>query len=162
MKRLFVEFGFDYAAGKNSFSFRRKDERPAGSAGILPAFVYIGATMRVIKRLNSHPIPHERQHPVSLVPNRKRKHPVQPRQTIHAPLGPCRQQDFRVRLGSEMVAFGFELLAQFAIVVDLAVQRYYKTAISGEHRLMARNARVDDRQAAMTETNSTAVTIDRL
>src|SRR5437870_2541600 len=159
MKRLFVEFGFDCAAGKNCLYFRGKDE--TGSAGILPAFVYIGATMRVIKRLNSHPIPHERQRPLSLVPNRKRKHPIEPWQTIHAPFRPCGQQDFRVRLGSEIVAFGCELRAQFAIVVDLAVQRDYKTAISRQHRLMARTARVDDRQAAMTETNSMAVTIDR-
>src|SRR5260370_6487282 len=107
--------------------------------------------MRVVQRLYANPITRQRKRPLSLVPNRKSKHPVQPWQTVSAPFGPGGQQDFSVGLGSEMVAFGFELLAQFAIVVDLAVERDYKTAISGEHRLMARTARVYDRKTAMAQ-----------
>ena len=47
-----------------------------------------------------------------------------------------------------------QLLAQFEIVVDFAVEDDDQAAIDRVHRLMARRAEIDDRQPAMAETDA--------
>ena len=47
------------------------------------------------------------------------------------------EQNFGIGVGAERVAFGFQLFAQLAVVVDFAVERDYIAAICGEHGLMS-------------------------
>ena len=52
------------------------------------------------------------------------------------------------------MALGSEFSAEFAIVVDFAVQNHDESAVVREHRLMAGAAGIDDRQAAMAEADA--------
>src|SRR2546421_2687568 len=82
----------------------------------------LAVELRVQERLLSHAIARQEERFGAFIPNRKRKHPAQVLWTIDAPLIVCVNDSFSVAVGIELVAELFELLAQLAIVVDLAVE----------------------------------------
>ncbi len=47
----------------------------------------------------------------------------------------------------------FQRRAQFRVIVNFAVERQHIAAIGGVHRLMASGRQIDDRQAAVPETD---------
>jgi hypothetical protein len=55
------------------------------------------------------------------------------------------------------VAFRFELAAQFAVVVDLAVEGDDELAVGAVHGLRAALRQVDDGQAAVAEGDSSVI-----
>src|SRR5688572_18340131 len=55
-----------------------------------------------------------------------------------------------------------QLFAQFAIVVDLTVERENVTTVVREHRLVPGGTRVDDRKASMAQAGAPVVLIDRI
>src|SRR6185295_953334 len=54
-----------------------------------------------------------------------------------------------------------KLIAEFAIVVDLAVEREDVAAIVREHRLMTTGRRIDNRKPSMPQTRTPSGRIDR-
>ncbi len=100
--------------------------------------------MSVIEWFDAHAITRQEEGALLLVPERKGKHPVQARQRILAPLCPCSQQYFRVRLRAKVVAFAGELFAQLSIVVNLAVEDHDVAAVVGKHWLMPGGGGIDD------------------
>ena len=67
------------------------------------------------------------------------------------------QQDFGVGSGAEDVALGFELFAQFAVVVDFAVEGDDELAVGAVHGLRAALGEVDDGQAAVAQGDAAVV-----
>src|SRR5690348_15485182 len=74
---------------------------------------------------------------------------------------PRLQQDLGVAARAEAAARGFELSAQLAEIVDLAVVDDDVTAVRRSHRLSARGREVDDGEPAMRK-SETILDIDVL
>ena len=72
-------------------------------------------------------------------------------------LGVEMQQHLGVGVGAKHAPLGFELAAQFAVVVDFAVERDAQPAISAEHRLGAGIGKVDDGQAPVRQADALVI-----
>src|SRR5262249_40690697 len=108
------------------------------------------ASQRVIKRFDSKPVTREHQPVASAVPDRKRKHPAKMLDAFR-PMFFIKVNDcFRVAVGAISVAGCLQLLAQVAMVVDLAVVDYPTGLIFIGHRLMTA-AKIDNREPAVSE-----------
>src|SRR2546425_9607313 len=105
----------------------------------------LSVELRVQKRLFSHAIARQEKRFGAFIPNRKRKHPAQVLWTIGAPLVVGVNDSFRIAVGIELVAELFELLAQLAIVVDLAVENNPGGAVLIMNRLLSVRE-IDDRE----------------
>jgi hypothetical protein len=66
----------------------------------------------------------------------KGKHAPQLIQQILAPLFPAVDQDFRVRLCAELMPRKFQALANFAVVIQLAIKDHRHIALFVPNRLM--------------------------
>ena len=64
------------------------------------------------------------------------------------------QQDLGVGLASENVALCLETAAQFAIVVNLAVEGDDQLAVGADHRLGAGVGEIDDREPPVPEADA--------
>ena len=103
----------------------------------------------VVQRLNSHGIARQEQPLSRRVPEGKRKHAAQPRQARLAPHTISGQDYFRIGVTFELGTGGFEFLAKFAEVVDLAVE---DDPVAGDrilHGLMPKRREVENRQSAV-------------
>ena len=92
------------------------------------------------------------QHAFRAIPQREGEHAIAADQRLlQPPCVECREQYFGIRMSTESMAATFELDAQIAIVVDLAVEHERVALRGGDHRLMAVGGQIDDRKPAMTE-----------
>ena len=73
-----------------------------------------------------------------VVPNCESKYAVELIYRIPTPFGDRCQQNFGVAVRLERVSKGTQLFAQFAVIVDLAIESEDVTAIMRQHRLVAR------------------------
>lgn len=106
--------------------------------------------MRHEQRLHSQPVTGEEQAPSLQIVKRKREHAVQPGQALHAPFLPGSQDHLGIPIGVELCPARSQFAAQFAVVVDLAIEDDHRPAITGMHRLR-RSGQVDDRQTPMAQ-----------
>ena len=106
--------------------------------------------LRVEERLDAEVIARENEFRlVAGIEDREPPHPVETTEAADAPLGVGVQRDLGVAAGAELVPERFELGAQLAVVVDLAVVDD-DDAVIGRHRLCAAGE-VDDAEAAEPE-----------
>src|SRR5262245_45758730 len=139
-----VVVGFHLNAGKREqpFDLRSEDEMAFGRG--------------VIERLDPQPVARAEETTAPPVPDRTSVHPLQSLQAIFAPMQIGLQQRFRIRAGFEAVPARFQLRPQFPEVVDLAVENYPGRAVIRGHRLKPAIRQIDNRQAAMTESDARA------
>src|SRR5688500_1931389 len=103
--------------------------------------------------LFSKAITRNKQHLLTCVPNRKRKHAAQASQTIDAELLIGGEQNLGITATTKAAAAGFQLTAHVDEVIDFAVEDDGRQSITGRHGLTASWREVDDRQAAVPETD---------
>ena len=108
----------------------------------------------VVQRLDSVRIAREEHGPRSRIPDAEREHPAQLRQHRRPLLSVHPQKHLGIRGGVEILAGCPELVAQLAIVVDLAVEDDGQIALAALHRLIGAIADVDDRQPAVSEADA--------
>src|SRR3981081_900940 len=99
-----------------------------------------------IQGLDSETVPRENQPPCILRPNRQREHATQAREAILVPAEKGAQDYFGVAAGFEFLSVRFQFRAQFAMVVDLAVEDQYGVSVLAAHGLVAR-LQIDDLKA---------------
>jgi hypothetical protein len=114
------------------------------------------ADLRVIERLHTEAVAHERQRSLELVPDGEGEHAVEPVQARGAPFLPRPQHDLGVAARAEGLAACVELARQLAEVVELAVVDEHVTAVLARHRLVTRVGHVEDREAVVGEADGTA------
>src|SRR4051812_34493542 len=90
-----------------------------------------------IERFFTKAIAGDKQTPELFVPQRECKHPVEVLDHVAAVLLIKMRQDFSVRFTAEPMAASFEVVAQFAIVINLAVENYRDAVIFIESWLLA-------------------------
>src|SRR6058998_1733430 len=91
----------------------------------------------VVERFHSHAVPRAEEPAAISVPDGEREHPIEARDTELAPLPVGCEQDLRVRRRAEPVAFLFQLVTKFNVIVDLTVVGDPTAAVFRRHRLMA-------------------------
>src|SRR5260370_26908525 len=99
-----------------------------------------------IYRLDSEAVARENQSPCILRPNRERKHAAQTREAIFVPSQKSPQNYLGVAAGFEFFSVRFQFRAQFAVVVNLAVEDQDGVSVLADHGLVAR-VKVDDFEA---------------
>ncbi|MNK84157.1 hypothetical protein D3C87_1039970 [compost metagenome] len=110
----------------------------------------------VVERLDAEPVPHQHQFLARLIPDGEGEDAVQLVDHVRLPLEVAAQEHFGIALRGEPVPQGFQLLTQFAVVVDLAVVGQHGQrdvplrALRGKHGLGA-TRRIDDREPAMAQ-----------
>ena len=122
------------------------------NAGLPQAFqlageVEAGARLRVVKRLLAEAIAHQQDLLLLRIPDAVREHAAQLVQAVGAFLFIEVDDGFGVAVGAEAMALGDELLAQFLVVVDLAVEDDPDAAVFVGDRLVT-GAEIDDAEAA--------------
>ena len=100
----------------------------------------------IVQRLDAEAVAGAEQPPPPLVPDREGPHAAEARQAGDIPLGVGGQQHLAVGLGAEGVAARRQLGAQFAEVVDLAVEDQRRAAVGAAHGLVAGRCEIEDRQ----------------
>ena len=105
----------------------------------------------VVQRLDARAIAREQQAAGRAVPERECEHSVQTRECIDAPGAVGLQHDLRIAVGTEGEPELFELGAQLAEVVDLAVVRDDERLVIGDHRLVTPLGEIEDRQARVSQ-----------
>src|SRR5690348_5797933 len=104
---------------------------------------------QAIERLDANSVAGQHQAALAMVPQREGKHSAQIFQQAGPVLFIEMQDNFRVRGGAELVP-RVELLAEIAIVVDLAVKGDREAAVLVRERLVAAG-KVDDAQPAVRD-----------
>src|SRR5205807_7468177 len=90
-----------------------------------------------IQGLDADAVAREDEPLITLVPQCDRKHAAQTRKTFRIPLQESAQDDFRVATGAKPVSEGFELRADFRVIVNLAVKDQNGIKVVGEEGLIA-------------------------
>ncbi len=139
--RIKVELRLHQAAGENCLALRTRHQRVA---------------VEVIKqRLDPQPVTRQDDRVGAQVMRNVGKHAAQPLRRIHAFALHQMQHHFGVGMRGEHHTLLLQLRAQFAIIVNLAVEHDRPAFVRREHRLRtARN--VDNRQARMPKTGGAA------
>ena len=109
------------------------------------------ALLAVVQRLDAIAVARQQQASLAPVPQGQRKHAVEALQRGHAPGRQRIEHHLGVRLAAKPEALGFQLGAQFAKVVDLAVVAEHVAVVGVDHRLVRRGGQVDDRQAPVAQ-----------
>ena len=110
----------------------------------------------VEQRLLARAIAREHEPAGAVVPQRDGKHAVDRLDEGRAALLVQVDENFGVGLGPETMALPFELGAELAEVVDLAVEDHADRPVLVRHRLIRRGGQVDDPQAAEPEAGAPA------
>ena len=79
-------------------------------------------------------------------PQRRREHAAHPREAVRVPLQERAQHRFRVAMRPEPMPQRLQFVADFAVVVDFAVERDGGVAVVADDRLVAAG-QIDDLQA---------------
>ncbi len=107
----------------------------------------------IVQGLLADPIARDEQAPPPSIPQRQCKHAAEAVEAADAPFTIGGENDLSVGPGMENVAASFQLSAQFQEVVDFSVERDIQVAIRRRHGLAAGVRQIDDRQAAMAQTD---------
>src|SRR6266850_4445532 len=99
-----------------------------------------------IQGLDSEPVARQNQSPCITGPNCDREHATQARETVLIPSQKRAQDYFGVAVGFEFVTARFEFRAQFAVIVDLAVENQDSISVLADHGLIA-GLKIDDFEA---------------
>src|SRR6266403_634045 len=99
-----------------------------------------------IQGLDSEPVARQNQPPGILRPNRDGKHAAQAREAVLIPSQKRAQDYFGVTVGFESFAARFQFRAQFAVIVDLAVENQDSISVLADHGLIA-GLKIDDFEA---------------
>ena len=99
-----------------ALQFRGKDQAAVAERGIE-------------QRLYAEPVARKEQCALPKIVNRKGEHTVQPGQAIRAPALPGRQNNLAITVSVERRAKPAQFLAQFAVVIDLAVEHQHRPAV---------------------------------
>src|ERR1700752_1728037 len=132
MQRFWIEFRSDRFRSKDRLDFRTEDKRLR--------------SVCVIKRFDTDVIANERQGSFAIVPDGESKHAVETADSFPTPLVDRSEQHFGIAVGFELVSERAKLFAQFAVVVDFAVEGENETAVGREHRLVTGRGGVDGAQ----------------
>src|SRR5438445_12566517 len=92
---------------------------------------------RVVERLNSEPVANQNQAPFALLPDGCGKHAPQLLEACYVPFDKGAQNNFRVAMRFEFVTERLEFLAQFGVIVDLAIECDGRVSAIGVHGLIA-------------------------
>ncbi len=104
-----------------------------------------------IERLDAEPIT-RRDNPAGITfVNGESEHAEKARNAAFAPCVPCLENDFCVSIGEELVAHLFQLGAQFAEIIDAAIEHQRQTEVSIDHRLLRFFGKIKDSQSSMPE-----------
>ena len=76
---------------------------------------------------------------------------------LDAPLCECGQDDFGVAGAGERMAEAFEVGANFAEVIHLAVEHHGPATVGREHGLVAVRGQVEDRETTVAQTDTAVV-----
>ena len=90
---------------------------------------------RHVQRLHPQPVARQQQGALPQVIEREGEHAVQARQAIHAPFLPGGEDHLAVAIGTEGCAACLQFAAQFAEIIDLAVEHQHCRTIGRGHRL---------------------------
>jgi hypothetical protein len=96
-----------------------------------------------VERFDADSIASENQAASVLIPERESEHSAQAGEGSCVPLQKGAKDNFRIAAREEAMAFGFELGAQFIVIVNLAVEDENGAAIIGKERLIAAT-KIDD------------------
>jgi hypothetical protein len=135
-----IDFRRDRSRRENRFELRGKQQLRVGSHN-------------VIKRLDPEPIASEKECLPVPVPDRKRKHAVEPADALLAPLFPRVDDDLGIAASAERVPERDQLLHQLVKIVDLTVVGDDDGFVFVVKRLMAARE-IDDRQPPMAESDA--------
>jgi len=104
--------------------------------------------------LDSQAVPYQTQFLLGIVPDTEGVHSAEPTgQRINAPgLVPV-QQNFGIAMRAEPVALLFEFSPEFQKIVNTAIEHQADRAVLGQHRLVPCGAKIQNRQAAMSQSN---------
>ena len=105
------------------------------------------------QRLHAQPVTRQEQRALAEIVDRKGKHAIEPRQAIRAPFLPSGKDNLAITVGVKLRTRRAQFLAQFAVIIDLAVEHQHCPAIGRGHRLR-RSGDIDDRQAPVAEANA--------
>src|SRR5258707_1386113 len=108
-----------------------------------------------IQRLLTKAIARDEKLSPSVIPQREREHAVELRDHVPAVFFVKMRQNFGVRSAAKGVATRFQVRAQFAIVVDFAVENHGDAFVFVVDRLLARDE-IDDRQPPHPESYAVA------
>ncbi len=75
---------------------------------------------------------------------------MQPFETLRVPLDKAAQDHFRIAIGTEPVAFRFQLRAESFMVIDFAIEHNGRIAIPVDKRLIA-TLQIDDLETHSSE-----------
>ena len=101
----------------------------------------------IVKRFDAEPVTRTKQAFVEDVIEGETPHAVQVLHTILTPGRVCVENGFRVRLRSENESLLRQFLAEFNVVVDLAVEDDPDALIGIGHRLVSGGGEINDTQA---------------
>ncbi len=104
-----------------------------------------------IERLDAEPITREDNPAGITFVNGESEHAKKTRYTAFAPCMPCLENDFCVTVGEELVALLFQLCAQFAEIIDAAIEHKRQTEVGVDHRLLRFFRKIKDSQSSMPE-----------
>ena len=137
MQRRRIDRGIDIARGQERRQ-RRREAKPAGR-------------FRIIERLDAEPIARQDHASGLALPDREGKHAVEALDAARAPFRVSFQDDLGVALREKAVALRLKFAAQFAVIVDAAVEDDCQPQLRIDHRLLRCGREIDDAQSAVTE-----------
>ncbi len=105
----------------------------------------------VIQRLDAESVARQEQLLPAAVPDREGEHAVQAGRTVLAPLGIRPENDLGIAVGNEMMTERLQLLAQFRVVVDGAIEDQCESGRVIAHGLRGTFRQVDDRQSPVSQ-----------
>lgn len=105
----------------------------------------------VIERLDAHTVANQPQFSLPIVPKGNGEHATKLVEAFDSPFFKGVQNDLGVRVIGlpDVTAYGFQLFANFGVVVDLAVEHDLQPAVFVAHGLSSRIREVDDGQPSV-------------
>ena len=137
MQRRGIDRGIDVACGQQCGQ-RRSEAKTA-------------RPFRVIERLDAEPVARQNDAAGVALPYREREHAVKAFDAARSPFRIGFEDDFSVALREKAIALGRKLGAQFAKIVDAAVEDDGEAEFRIDHRLLRCGGKIDDAEPAMTE-----------
>jgi hypothetical protein len=107
--------------------------------------------LRIVQRLDAEPVARQDDAPAIAFPDRECEHPIKSLDAARSPFLVGFEDDFGVALGEESIAFAREFAAQFAEIIDAAVEDDGKAEFRIDHRLGGCGGKIDDAEPAMAE-----------
>jgi len=106
----------------------------------------------IVEGFDSEGVSGEGETFLTRIPNSESEHPVEPGEAVGSVFRPCLKKDFGIGLCSEDGPAGFEVAAEFEVVVDFAIKNEVPATVGGGHRL-GTTREVKDTEASMTQAN---------